>query len=223
MDLQSLILSLWLAFWTCLLLLPLGILLARWLSYNNFKAKFIILTLITLPLVLPPTVLGYYLLSAFNENAAFGSLYQTLFNQSLLFSFEGLLLASIIFNLPFAFQPMYTTFSSIPVNIREAAATCGLNSWNTFRHIELPLAWPGILSALILTFAHTLGEFGVVLMVGGNIAGETRTVAIDIYDKVQLFDEKQAGFLSAILLSISFTAIACIYLLNQRLLSRNEH
>ena len=222
MDLSSLTLSLWLAFWTCLILIPVTIALSRWLSIRNFKGKFIVLSVIALPLVLPPTVLGYYLLIILNEQAPIGELYKLIFNHSLLFSFQALLIASLIFNIPFAFQPIHTAFLSVPHNLREAAWSCGLNSWRTFIEIELPLVWPGILSALILTFAHTLGEFGVVLMVGGNIPGETKTIAIDIYDQVQLFNHEQAGVLSLILLSISFVAISCIYFLNQYLLFKSN-
>ncbi len=221
MNLDSLTLSLWLAFWTAVILLPISLLLSHWLSYHTFKGKTVVLTLIALPLVLPPTVLGYYLLLSFSDQALPGKLFQFLFDSSLLFSFQGLLVASIIFNLPFAFQPMQTAFSSIPRDVREAAWCCGLSRWQTFLHIEVPLAWHGILSSLILTFAHTLGEFGVVLMVGGNIPGETRTIAIDIYDKVQLFDDQSASILSAILLVISFATISSIYLLNQRILQRH--
>ncbi len=217
MNTESLQLSLWLAFWTSIVLLPVCIYLSRIVSYYPFRGKTIVLTFITLPLVLPPTVLGFYLLHLFSGESIIGSLYESLFNDSLIFSFQALLLASIIFNLPFAFQPMQNAFSSIPKEIREAAWCCGLSDWKTFLHIELPLAWPGILSALILTFAHTLGEFGVVLMVGGNIPGETKTIAIEIYDKVQMFDDHGAGVLSIILLSISFTAICFIYILNNRL------
>lgn len=217
MSFESLRLSLWLAFWTALILLPVCIFMSRYMSYYQFKGKTIILTLIALPLVLPPTVLGFYLLVLFNETSIVGRIYEFIFGDSLLFSFHALLLASLIFNLPFAFQPMQTAFSSIPKEMREAAWCCGLSDWKTFLHIELPLAWPGILSAMILTFAHTLGEFGVVLMVGGNIPGETKTIAIEIYDKVQLFEDQTAAYLSILLLTISFTAISCIYLLNKRI------
>lgn len=220
MEFSSLKISLLLAAFTCLILIPITITLSRWLSYKHFKGRFFVLTLIALPLVLPPTVLGFYLLILFNEQAYIGHVFKTLFGSSLLFSFEGLLFGSLIFNLPFAFQPIHTAFHSIPNNLREAAWTCGLNSWQSFIKIELPLIWPGVLSAFILTFAHTLGEFGVVLMLGGNIPGETKTIAIDIYDQVQLFNYESAGTLSLILLVISFFSISSIYFLNQYLSSK---
>ncbi len=220
MDYTSIKISLLLAIFTCIILVPITILLSKWLSHKEFPGRFIILTLIALPLVLPPTVLGFYLLSIFNEQAIIGSAFKYLFNLNLLFSFEGLLIGSLIFNLPFAFQPIHTAFIAVPNNLREAAWTCGLNSWQSFLQIELPLIWPGVLSAFILTFAHTLGEFGVVLMLGGNIPGETKTIAIDIYDQVQLFNYTAAGNLSLILLIFSFCSISSIYFLNQYLSSK---
>jgi len=216
MDYTALKLSLLLAISTALLLLPAGIVLARWLSWHTVRGRNMILAVITLPLVLPPTVLGYYLLRVFNRESIIGNIWSGLFDSSLLFSFEGLLVASMIFNLPFIFQPIYLAFKSIPSTVREAAWCCGLSSWQTFLRIELPLAWPGILSASILTIAHTLGEFGVVLMVGGNIPGETRTLSIAIYDKVQMFEQDSAGVMSATLLLFSFISIGIIYYLNER-------
>jgi molybdate transport system permease protein len=154
-------------------------------------------------LVLPPTVIGYYLLTGFSGVNILGF--------PLVFSFTGILLASLIVNLPFAIQPIQRAFESINPEIREAAQVSGLSSWQTFRLIELPLAWRGITSAAVLTFAHTLGEFGVVLMVGGAIPGETKTVSIAIFDKVQSFDTQGAGLLSLLLLGISLVAIVISY------------
>ncbi|MCG8325064.1 MAG: molybdate ABC transporter permease subunit [Thiotrichales bacterium] len=216
MDYPALKLSLILAGCTALILLPISIILAHTLCRKPVSGKNTILALITLPLVLPPTVLGYYLLVIFSRDYWAGDLWFSLFSQPLLFSFEGLLIASAIFNLPFMFQPIYLAFKSIPPNIREAAWCCGMSTWKTFLRIELPLAWPGILSAIILTIAHTLGEFGVVLMVGGNIPDETRTLSISIYDRVQMFDHYGAGVMSAVLLVISMGAIIAIYYLNDR-------
>ncbi len=221
MDYSALKLSLLLAACTAMLLLPAAILLARWLSWKTMTGKNLILALITLPLVLPPTVLGYYLLVSFNPHSLIGGTWAGMFDTPLLFSFEGLVLASLIFNLPFMFQPVYLAFTSIPASIRDAAWCCGLSSWQTFLRIELPLAWPGILSAAILTMAHTLGEFGVVLMVGGNIPDETRTLSIAIYDKVQMFDQQGAGIMSAFLLLFSLIAIGLIYYLNDRFTRRH--
>lgn len=222
MDWSALAISLKLAFWTTILLIPLGIVIARVIAWRRFIAKGFIEALIALPLVLPPTVLGYYLLTLFSKNALLGSAYQSLFNQPLAFSFEGLLLASLIFNVPFAIQPMQRAFEAMPTDVREAAWCSGLSHWRTFLRIELPLAWTGILTATLLTFAHTVGEFGVVLMVGGNIPGETKTIAIAIYDRVQAFDDQQAAMMSALLLTFSFIAIGFIYFINDRFRQRPQ-
>ncbi|HGJ9120726.1 molybdate ABC transporter permease subunit [Pseudomonas aeruginosa] len=223
MDWSALWLSLNLAFWTMLVLLPVGIWVGRKLAWSNFRGKSMTEALLALPLVLPPTVLGFYLLLAMGGNSPLGQGYQTLFGHSLTFSFEGLLIASVLFNLPFAIQPMQRAFEAIPADIREAARCCGLSPWQVLRRIELPLAWPGILSALVLTFAHTLGEFGVVLMVGGSIPGETRTIAIAIYDRVQAFDDQAAAVMSAVLLLFSLGAIGLSYFATSRLGRRHVH
>lgn len=216
MDWSAFILSLKLAAWTTALLLPLGILAGRSLARRRFSGKSWIEALVALPLVLPPTVLGYYLLLAFGGDTALGAAYLRATGGSLVFSFEGLLFASLIFNLPFVIQPVQRAFEALPPDMREAAWVSGMSRSATFWKIELPLAWPGILTALVLTFAHTMGEFGVVLMVGGNIPGETRTVAIAIYDRVQAFDDAQAGAMSALLLFFSFAAIGLVYAIGGR-------
>lgn len=216
MDWSALTLSLKLAGWTVLILLPLGIWAGHVLAAYRFRGKAWIEALLALPLILPPTVLGYYLLVAMGGASPIGAFYESLFGQPLVFSFEGLLLASVIFNIPFAIQPMQRGFEAIAPEVRDAAACCGLSRWRTLWRIELPLAWPGILSAMVLTFAHTLGEFGVVLMVGGSIPGETKTIAIAIYDRVQAFDTAGAGAMSAALLLISLAAIGAAYFTNSR-------
>ena len=201
-DLEAILLSLKLALWTLVLLLPFGI----WVGHALVRAgssRGWIEAVLALPLVLPPTVLGYYLLVGFGGGNFLGI--------PLVFSFTGILIASLIVNLPFAIQPIQRAFEAINPEIREAAQVSGLSNWQTFRLIELPLAWRGITSAAVLTFAHTLGEFGVVLMVGGAIPGETKTVSIAIYDKVQSFDTAGAGALSLLLLGISLLAIALSY------------
>jgi molybdate transport system permease protein len=202
MDSDAIYLSLKLAAWTLVLLLPLGIWAARYLLHTGSFKPFIEAAL-ALPLVLPPTVLGYYLLVGLGGKSIFGI--------QLVFSFTGILVASLIVNLPFAIQPIQRAFEAIHPEIREAAQVSGLSQWQIFRLIELPLAWRGIISAAVLTFAHTLGEFGVILMVGGAIPGETKTVSIAIYDKVQSFDTAGAGALSLILLGTSLLAIALSY------------
>ncbi|MFA6313911.1 MAG: molybdate ABC transporter permease subunit [Sterolibacterium sp.] len=222
MDWESILLSLRLAAVTLAVLLPLAIAAAYWLAITPFKGKSWIEGLLALPLVLPPTVIGFYLLVAMGGHTWLGQIYERLVGHTLAFSFTGLVVASVIFNIPFAVQPIQRAFEAIPQEIREAAQCCGLTFWQALRRIELPLAWPGILSAAVMTFAHTLGEFGVVLMVGGNIPGETKTVAISIYDKAQGFDLETAGRMSLLLLSISLVTIAVSYGLVARLMARRR-
>ena len=217
MDWQALNVSLLLAGLTALILAPVGILAARKLAWSQFPGRNFVQALIALPLILPPTVLGFYLMISLGDLSPVGRFYEEIAGNSLVFSFEGILVASIIFNIPFAVQPVQRSFEAIPLNVREAAWCSGLSAWQTFWKIEMPLAWPGIVSAAILTMAHTLGEFGVVLMVGGNLAGETRTIAIAIYDRVQAFDNTGAATMSAVLLIISLVSITLIYFLTDRL------
>jgi molybdate transport system permease protein len=221
MEWSALDLSLNLAFWTCVILLPLAVLIGRALAWNSFRGKAFVEALVAVPLVLPPTVLGYYLILSFGGNSTIGRVYEAVTGHGLVFTFDGLLLASVIFNLPFAVQPMQRAFEGVPMNIREAAWCSGMSNWITFWRIELPLAWTGMLSALVLTFAHTLGEFGVVLMMGGNIPEQTRTLSIAIYDRVQMFDYGSAGIMSALLLSLSVVAITFVYLVGYR--HRRDH
>ena len=217
MDWQALSLSLQLAAATVLLLLSLGICLARLLAWSRFRGQGALEAAILLPLVLPPTVLGYYLLLGFGNASSLGQIYHALTGRALVFTFAGLLAASLIFNLPFAVQPMQRAFAAIPREVREAAWVSGLSRWQTFLRVELPLAWPGIAAALALTFAHTLGEFGVVLMVGGSLPGETRTIAIAIYDQAQAFNDSAAAAMSALLLALSFIAVALVSRLGRSL------
>jgi len=217
MDWSALSLSFQLAAWTTFILIPLGVMAARILAWQKFIGKPFVEALVAMPLVLPPTVLGYYLLISLGNASPIGQAYQAIFDQPLVFSFQGLLIASMIFNLPFAIQPTQRAFETIPRDVREAAWCSGLSSWVTFCRIEFPLAWPGILTSSLLVFAHTLGEFGVVLMVGGNIPEETKTISISIYDQVQAFDDKKAATMSAMLLLISFLAIGLVYTFNNRI------
>lgn len=216
MDWTALWLSLRLAGWTVLVLLPLSILLGRLLAYRRFRGKGLAEALIMLPLVMPPTVFGFYLLVAFGANSPVGGIWQSLVGRQLVFSFEGLVLASVVLNLPFAIQPAQRGFEAIPTEVREAAQCCGLSPLRSLWKVELPLAWPGLLTAMVLTFAHTLGEFGVVLMVGGSIPGETKTIAIAIYDRVQAFDDQSAAIMSAVLLAISLATISLTFWLSAR-------
>lgn len=217
MDWTALALSLRLAAWTVAILLPVSILAGRFLAYRRFRAKGLVEALVMLPLVLPPTVLGFYLLVAFGRNSPLGDLWEGLFGHQLVFTFQGLVLASVLFNLPFAIQPAQRGFEAVPVEVREAAACCGMSPMAALWRVELPLAWPGVVTAMVLTFAHTLGEFGIVLMVGGSIPGETKTIAIAIYDRVQGFDDRGAAIMSAVLVAISLFTIALTYWLSARM------
>ena len=216
MDWTALWLSLRLAGWTVVFLLPVAVLAGRGLAYRRFAGKGLVEALVMLPLVLPPTVFGFYLLVAFGRNSPVGETWQALFGHQLVFSFEGLVVASVIFNLPFAIQPAQRGFEAVPVMLREAASACGMSPLRSLWAVELPLAWPGLMTAMVLTFAHTLGEFGIVLMVGGSIPGETRTIAIAIYDRVQAFDTGAAATMSAVLVAISLVTIAVTYGLSAR-------
>ena len=216
MDWTPLELSLRLALWTCALLIPLAAICARWLAWSRWRGKVLLEALVALPLVLPPTVLGYYLLLSLGGDSLLGGWYQSLVGRQLVFNFDGLLVAAIIFNLPFAVQPLQRAFEGVPQDVREAAWCAGLSAWRTFWKVELPLAWPGLVTALTLSFVHTLGEFGVVLMVGGSIPAKTQTLSIAIYDRVQAFDDAGAGRMSAILLGIAFSAVVLVYLLSRR-------
>lgn len=216
MDWMALWLSLKLGVLTVAILLPVGVITGRWLAATSFRGKPLAEAAVALPLVLPPTVLGYYLLVAFGQASPIGQLWQGLTGRPLAFTFEGLLLASLIFNIPFAVQPMQRAFEAIPQDVREAAACCGMGPWTSLVRVELPLAWPGVLTGMVLAFAHTLGEFGIVLMVGGSIPGETRTVAVSIYDRVQAFDDAGAGKMSALLLALSLVTIALTFAASAR-------
>lgn len=208
MDWTALRLSLELATVTTLLLIPLALFAARLLAYRRFPGKSIVEALLAVPLVLPPTVIGYYLLVGMGSESWLGQWLQQLTGTSLVFHFSGLVVASLLVNVPFAIQPTQRAFESISLEVRDAAASCGMGFWRTLLTVELPLAWPGVLTACVLTFAHTIGEFGVVLMVGGSIPGETKTIAIAIYDEVQSFDFNAAGYMSLVLLGFSIVVLA---------------
>ena len=216
MDVTALGVSLRLAVGTIVVLLPLGIWLGRVLATHEFRGKLLVETLVTVPLVLPPSVLGFYLLTAFGSRSWLGGVFERLIGHTLTFSFEGLLIASLIVNVPFVVQPIQRGFEAIPENISAAAACCGLSPWQRLLRIELPLAWASIMTAAILTFAHTLGEFGVVLMVGGNLPGQTRTLSIAIYDRMQAFDDRSAGVMAATLLVVALATLMTTTALSRR-------
>jgi molybdate transport system permease protein len=220
MDWTALGLSLRLGLVTVVLLLPVAFLLARALAYGQWRGRGIVEALVALPLILPPTVVGYYLLVAFGRGSPLGRILEPVLGHPLVFSFEGLVLASLVVNLPFAVQPMQNALSAIPPAVRDAARCCGLSPTDAVRRIELPLALPGIATAAVLTFAHTLGEFGVVLMVGGSIPGETRTVSIAIYDRVQAFDQPAAATMALMLMLIAVLALAVTNTLARRAVRR---
>jgi molybdate transport system permease protein len=209
MDWPALHVSLTLAALTTLFLLPLGLALARWLAVTRWAGRPVIEALLLLPLLLPPTVIGFYFLVAFGQGSPLGA---WLFASGwrLVFSMEGLLLVSVLVNLPFMVQPIQRAFAAVPHSLREAAWVSGLSTWQTFWRIEFPLAWPGLLAGMALTVAHTLGEFGVVLMVGGNIEGETRTLSVSLYDKVQGMDLQSAHIMALALVGISLLALSLV-------------
>ena len=216
MDWTALTLSLQLAGWTVAILLPVSVLAGRFLAYRQFRGKGLVEALVMLPLVLPPTVFGFYLLVSLGRNSPIGQAWQEVFGGQLVFSFPGLVVASIIFNLPFAILPAQRGFQAIPTEVREAASCCGMSPLRSLWSVELSLAWPGVATAMVLTFAHTLGEFGIVLMVGGSIPGETKTIAIAIYDRVQAFDNRSAAVMSSVLVAISLFTIAVTFWLSAR-------
>ena len=211
MDWQAARVSLFLAVMTAAMLLPLGLWLGRWLAFTPSRAKPWIEALLLLPLLLPPTVIGFYWLIAFGQNTALGAWLRDALGLQLVFSFWGLLLASLLINLPFMVQPIQRAFANTPPSVREAAWVGGLSPWRTFTKIELPLAAPGVLAGIALTLAHTLGEFGVVLMVGGSIEGQTRTLSIAIYDRVQAFDQAGAHVMAGALVFCALAALVAVF------------
>ena len=221
-DWTALHLSLMLGAATLLLLLPPAAWLGRALAYRRFPGRGLVEVLVALPLVLPPTVAGYALLLLFGAGSPFGRAAASALGHPLAFSFEGLLLASALVNVPFAVQPVQNAFAAIPREVREAAAVSGMAPLRALLWVELPLAWPGVAVAAALTFAHTLGEFGVVLMVGGSIPGQTRTAAVALYDRVQAFDDRGAGLMAAALLGVSLVALLLSNLLSRRVGQRGR-
>lgn len=216
MDWQALLLTLRLDLIVCALLLVIGVPIALWLAFTNWRWKFLVEAVVALPLVLPPTVLGFYLLIALGPRSPFGRAYAAISGSTLPFTFSGLVVASMVYSLPFMVQPLATAFSAVDPKLIAASDVLGASRLRTFSRIILPLSFSGLLTGLVLTFAHTLGEFGVVLMVGGNIPGVTRTVSVSIYDNVQALDYIAAGRTSLFLLLISFVILAIVYATNRR-------
>ena len=213
---EPLFLSIRLALGVSGILFVLGMPLAYWLAYSRWRGKFLVESVVALPLVLPPTVLGFYMLVAMGPRGPLGKFWQAAFGHGLAFTFTGLVLASVLYSLPFAVQPLVVSFETIDRKLLDASAVLGAGRLRTFLRVILPMSSPGILTALVLSFAHTLGEFGVVLMVGGNLAGATRTVSIDIYDRVQSLDYAAANNLAVVLLIFSFVVLSVVYGVNRR-------
>jgi len=214
---QSLLLSIRLAASVSAILFAVGLPLAYWLAYSRWRGKFLVESVVALPLVLPPTVLGFYVLVAMGTQGPLGKLWQAAFGHGLAFTFTGLVFASVLYSLPFAVQPLVASFQSIDRKLLDASAVLGAGDLRTFHRVILPMSIPGVVTALVLSFAHTLGEFGVVLMVGGNLAGNTRTISIDIYDHVQSLEYAEANRLAVILLAFSFVVLSIVYGLNRRI------
>lgn len=216
LDLGPVWLTLRLATVTVVLLLLVGTPLAWWLAHTRTRVKPLIEALTALPLVLPPTVLGFYLLVLFAPNAPLGGAWLDLTGETLTFSFSGLVIASMIYSLPFVVQPLQGTFEAVGRGPLEAAAVLGARPWDAFLTVASPLALRGYLTAAVLGFAHTLGEFGVVLMVGGNIPGRTRVISIAIYEQVETLNFAQAHLLAGGFLAFSFAVLVLVYGLNRR-------
>ncbi len=216
MILEALTLTLRLAVTVSAILLIIGIPLGYWLAFSERRWKFFVEAVVSLPIVLPPTVLGFYVLVALGPLSPIGRWYQTLAGHPLAFSFGGLVVGSVLYSLPFAVQPIATSFSAVDRKLLDASALLGASPWRTFRRIVLPLGLPGVLTGFVLSFAHTLGEFGVVLMIGGNIPGATRTISILIFDQVEALDYAAANRTALLLLALCFVVLAALYGLRGR-------
>jgi molybdate transport system permease protein len=209
MDWEALRLSLKLASTSTVMLLPVGLALAFPLAYGRFRGKALLEACTTLPLILPPTVLGFYLIVALGPRSPLGHAWENLTGSPLVFSFSGLLLAQVFTNLPFFLQPLVSSLGGVDRRLLEVASTLNASRTDAYLRVALPLAWRGLLSGMILTFAHAIGEFGVVLMVGGNLPGRTRTASIALFDQVQSFDMAGANRTALLLLGLAFTVLAC--------------
>jgi len=216
-DWAAFLLSVRLSCWTTLVLLMIGLPIAGWLAFSSWRWKFLVEAVVALPLVLPPTVLGFYILLVISPRSPLGGIYTNLTGRTLPFSFGGLLVASILYSLPFAIQPIASAFKGMDRGLLEAAWCLGVSRLDTFRRIVIPLSLPGIVTGIVLSFAHTMGEFGVVLMVGGNLPGVTRTVSISIYDEVQAMNYGSAAQTSLVLLALSFAVLAVTYGFQKRM------
>ena len=216
LDWQPLWLTCKLASWTTGLLILCGIPLAYKIAYTQSRFKPVLETLVSMPLVLPPSVLGFYLLLAFSPQHAFGHWLEHYLHMKLVFSFPGLVIGSMIFSLPFMVHPIQAGLQNLPPNLLEASRTLGKSDWYSLRHILLPNIKPAILTGVVLSFAHTIGEFGVVLMIGGNIPGVSKVASIAIYDEVESLNYPAAHLYAAVLFVLSFSVLLIVYLINRR-------
>lgn len=216
MDWQAFWLTIRLAVVVAAVLVVLGVPIAYWITYSRWRWKFIAEAVVALPIVIPPTVLGFYVLVALGPRSPFGRWWETLTGHTLAFTFEGLVIGSILYSLPFAVQPFAASFSAVDPKLIAASATLGASRARTFFRIILPPSISGVVTGVALSFAHTMGEFGVVLMVGGNIPGVTRTVSIDIYDQVQASNYAAANQTALVLVTIAFAVLSTVYALNRR-------
>ena len=217
LDWQPLWLTLELAALTTALLLVVGLPLATWLAGSSFRFKPVAEAIISLPLVLPPSVLGFYLLLAFSPANGLGRFLEAAFDVRLVFSFQGLVLASIIYSLPFMVQPLQAGLEAVPASLKEASYTLGRSRLTTLLRVQLPQIKPALLTGMVLSFAHTIGEFGLVLMIGGNIPGQTRVASIAIYNEVETLNYAAAHTYSLVLLLLAFSILLSVYLINKRL------
>ncbi|TCO06024.1 molybdate ABC transporter permease subunit [Natronoflexus pectinivorans] len=213
---ETLILTAKLAIYTTVILLVIGMPISYFLAFSRFRFKPVVEALVSMPLVLPPSVIGYYILVAYSPNYWFGSFLSDVFDVHLAFSFEGILIASVVFSVPFMVQPLTNGLRGIPVNLREASYTLGKSKAETFFRVLIPNIKPSLITAIALTFAHCIGEFGIILMVGGNIPGETRVASIAIYDEVQGLNFDMANRYALTLFLISFVILTLIYTINRR-------
>jgi molybdate transport system permease protein len=217
MDWEALVLTARLASLVSLILMVVGVPVALWVAFSRRRWKFLAESIVALPIVLPPTVLGFYLLVALGSDSALGRWYQHVTGRTLAFTFSGLVVASVLYSLPFAVQPMVAGFRGVDQKLMATARTLGAWKFKIYSQIVVPLAWPSLVTGLVLSFAHTVGEFGVVLMVGGNIAGSTRTLSIDIYDQVEALNYHSANVTALTLLVFSYLLLCILYALNQKL------
>jgi len=219
LDWKSLWLTVRLAAMVAAILFLIALPVACWITYSRWRWKFLAEAVVALPIVLPPTVLGFYLLVALGPRSPLGHLWQALTGHPLVFTFQGLVIGSVIYSLPFAVQPFAASFAAVDSRLIAASATLGASRVRTFIEIILPLSVSGLVAGVVLSFAHTMGEFGVVLMIGGNIPGVTRTVSIDIYDQVQALNYSAASITALVLLGISFVLLSLVYALNRKVLA----